>query len=748
MSTNGNQKKPQKKVMRGSEYREAEAKKPVIRHKRGPVGVRAAKSVVFSIGKVFLTICLILLIICCILGTALTVFVMKYVDSDTGIDLNELDVYSTSTVYGLDSEGNAKAMQSLHLSGRKEWVDLDKIPQHVQDAFVYTEDQRFMDHEGVDWGRTLSSFLKLALKQDASQGGSTITQQLIKNINRDFDNRTIDVKIREILGALQLERHNPKKAILEAYLNYIDLGNGNYGVQAASEYYFDKDVSELTYAEAASLAATTKSPNNINIMANPERNKERRAYTLSKMLEFNTITQEEYEESLNEEIAVMDRKGEDSKVLESDNKIYNWYVDATVKKVIQDLQDQCGMTESEAKEKVNGGGLKIYTSCQIDMQNYLEEYFLDDSNFFGSKLEHPPEGAGIIMDYQGNVQAVVGSRNEKEGNLVLSRATDDVRSAGSAMKPITTYAPAINSDLITWSSMLVDEPKKKINGKDWPGNYEDYWTRKGLSTVDALIVSKNTIPVELMQRLGIDYCYNFLKDNLHISTLGDGIDRSENLTLGMTERGVKLDELCAAYAIFGNNGNYNTPKYYTKVVDINGKVLLENEPENSYAIDASSAYIMNKMMQQVIEAPNGTGRQARMNRFTIAGKTGTSDDNLEFSFVGLNPYYVMAIRFGYDQNDETYTTKKERSIKNKVYKPQTVYKDIMTDLLKDYDNADFDLDDSEVVEKRYCTVSGMLAGSGCGSTKVGYYKKSNVPGTCTMSHYTTESDEDTGSDDE
>ena len=157
---------------------------------------------------------------------------------------------------------------------------------------------------------------------------------------------------------------------------------------------------------------------------------------------------------------------------------------------------------------------------------------------------------------------------------------------------------------------------------------------------------------------------------------------------------------------------------------------------------------MNKMMQQVIEAPNGTGRQARMNRFTIAGKTGTSDDNLEFSFVGLNPYYVMAIRFGYDQNDETYTTKKGRSIKNKVYKPQTVYKDIMTDLLKDYDNADFDLDDSEVVEKRYCTVSGMLAGSGCGSTKVGYYKKSNVPGTCTMSHYTTESDEDTGSDDE
>lgn len=735
MSTNGKKKKPGRQVMRGSEYRTMQETKPVIKRKNSHVGVRATKAIFFSIGKVFLIICMILLIICCIVGTALTVFVMKYVDSDTGIDLNTLEVYSTSVVYGVDSNDEAKAMQSLHLNGRREWVDLAEIPQHVQDAFVYTEDERFMDHEGVDWGRTLSSFLKLALKQDASQGGSTITQQLIKNINGDFNNRTIDVKIREILGALQLERHNAKSSILEAYLNYIDLGNGNYGVQAAAEYYFDKDVSELTYAEAASLAATTKSPNNINILDNPERNKERRSYSLRKMLEFNSITQEEYEASLEEEIKVMDRKGDNAQVLETDNKVYNWYVDATIKKVQKDLMDQYGLSANEAMNKINGGGLQIYTTCQIDMQNYLEDYFLDDSNFFYLEQEHPPEGAAIIMDYQGNVQAVVGSRNKKEGNLVNSRATDDIRSAGSAMKPITTYAPAVNSDLITWSTMMVDEPKTTKNGKDWPKNYEQSWSRKGITMVDALTVSKNTIPVELIQRLGVDYCYNFLKNDLHVSTLGNNNDKAENLTLGMTDYGVKLDELCAAYAIFGNNGNYNTPKYYTKVVDMNGKVLLENEPENSYAIDSSSAYIMNKMMQQVIEAPNGTGRQARMNRFTIAGKTGTSDDNLEFSFVGLNPYYVTAIRFGYDQNDKIYTTTQERNIKYKVNKPQVIYKDIMTDLLKDYDSADFELDDSGVVQKRYCTVTGLLAGPGC-SSKVGYYKESNLPNTCT-GHYSS-----------
>ena len=737
MSSKDRRKQPQKRVMRGTEYRDFTAKTPVIRHSGGSAGVRAVKGVFSTIGKVLLTIFLICIIIGCIVGTALTVFVMKYVDSDTGIDLATLDVYSTSVVYGLNADGEATPMQSLHLNGRREWVDLEDIPKNVQDAFIYTEDERFMEHEGVDWGRTISSFLKLVFSQDASQGGSTITQQLIKNINGDFNNRTVDVKIREILGALQLERHNTKSAILEAYLNYVDLGNGNYGVQAAAEYYFDKDVSELTDAEAASLAATTKSPSAINIAANPERNEERRAYTLSKMLEFSEetgMTQERYEAALNEEIVVIDRTGENAQVLETDHKIYNWYVDTTIEKVAADLVEQYGMTSAEAWNKINGGGLQIYTTCQIDMQNYLESYFLDDSNFYYYELENPPEGAAIIMDYQGNVQAIVGSRNEKTENRALCRAADDVRSAGSAMKPITTYAPAINSDLITFSTMMVDEPKMELNGNPWPGNYEDTWSRRGITMVEALRVSKNTIPVELYQRLGGDYCYNFLKDTLHITTLGSQNDREPLLTLGMTDYGVKLDELCAAYSIFGNNGYYNTPKYYTKVVDMNGNVLLETEAENSYAIDASSAYIMNKMMDAVVNQ-GGTGRQAQMNKFRVVGKTGTSDDNLEFSFVGLNPYYIMAIRFAYDQNTDM--SKSERDISNKVYKPQTVYKDIMTDLLEGYESADFEdmLDHSDVVEKRYCTVSGMIAGPNCGSTKVGYYKKTNIPQTCTMSHY-------------
>jgi penicillin-binding protein 1A len=728
MDRNENQHKPVKRVVRGSEYSVSQPKQEPAQtkknKKKSSVAKRTGKTIALSIGKTILTLFLILLIICCIVGTALTVFVMKYVDSE-GIDLNNISLYSTSVIYGKNANGEDEIMQQLHLNGRREIVSIDEIPQYVQDAFVYTEDERFMDHEGVDWKRTISSFLKMLFKQDTSQGGSTITQQLIKNINRDFNNRTIDVKIKEILGALQLERHNAKKSILEAYLNYINLGNGNYGVQAAAKYYFNKDVSELTYAEAASLAATTKSPEKINIIDNPERNKERRDYSLGKMLEFGSITQEEYEAAIAEDVQPVNRTGENAVVDEGENSIYNWYVDATINQVKQDLMEQYDLSSADAMEKINGGGLQIYTSADINTQNYLESYFKDDSNFYSRTIDDPPQGAMIIMDYNGYVQAVVGGRGEKTESLSFSRATNDVRSAGSCMKPITTYALGINSDLIHWSYMMVDGPKKTINGVDWPKNYEETWTNRPWTMVDALRVSKNTIPVEIMQRLGNQTCYDFLQNELHISTLGDSNDLAENLTLGMMDYGVKLDELCAAYIMFGNNGNYNSPKYYTKVVDLTGKVLLENTPENSYAIDSDSAYIMNKMLQQVVES--GTGTAAQLNGIEVAGKTGTSDDNKEFSFVGLTPYNISAIRFCYDQTTEN----ADKNVKNKVYKPQQVWHDIMSDLLAGK-SGDFQLDSTGVVEKYYCKDTGQLATSSCPNKAKGYYKEDNLPAMCSL----------------
>lgn len=710
----------------------------------GKAGLAVSKTLFRSIGKILLTVFLVLIIITSIVGTAMTVFVMNYIESE-GLDLSNAEIFSNSFIYGKNKDSEDVVVQKLKTGGRREWVPIEKIPQHVQDAFVYTEDMRFMDHEGVDWKRTVVSFARMMLSGDNSQGGgSTISQQLIKNINGDFENekRKPETKVKEILGALQLERHNSKSTVLEAYLNYINLGLGNFGIQAASKFYFNKDVSELTIAEGAALAATTKSPNNINVKTSPEGNKDRRNnYTLDQMYRFDRITTQEFEDAKKEKVKAYDWGDKNPLEQEGESTIYNWYVDNTVRQVLDDLQaNNPDMSKNQAWSLINGGGLQIYTSVNVEMQDYLEEFFLNDKNFWPNKVSpHPPEGAMTIMDYNGYVQATVGSRNEKTASLTMDRATQDPRSPGSTMKPIAAYALGIDTDLVTWSSLIKDEPKVKMGGNstpNWPKNYDRKY-RGMVSVADALKVSLNTVPVDIAQQLGIDRSYNFLKDDLGISTLGDQNDRYYNMILGMNDKGLYLDELCAAYTIFGNNGRYNAPKYYTKVLDMDGKVLLDNEPENTAAISADSAYVMNQLLQQVVNGSGGaTGTAARLdNGITVAGKTGTSDGSYERSFVGLTPYYVAAIRFGYDQDDKKVTGSK-RSITNKVHKPQEVWRKVMQQVLKGYEKKDFDdtLDKSGVVSRSYCVQTGLLAGATCSHQAMGWYKTSNLPATCSLNH--------------
>lgn len=685
---------------------------------------------------------MVFVIILSIVGTALTVFVMNYIESE-GIDLSNAEIFSNSLIYATNAEGEQEVIQKLKTGGRQAWVSIDQMPQHLQDAFVFTEDKRFMDHEGVDWRRTIVSFVRLLLAGDNSQGGgSTISQQLIKNINQDFaaENRTIETKIKEILAALQLERHNSKPTILEAYLNYINLGKGNTGVQAAAKFYYNKDVSELTIAESAALAATTQSPEKLNIIADPQRNKDRRnAYTLTQMHENNRISSDEFEAAKKEKLEPYDWGDREPLADEGENKIYSWYVDNVIRQVYRDLRaSDDTMSDQVAWALINGGGLQIETPIDLKMQKELEKFFLNDKNFYGSKVRpHPPEGAMTIMDYDGYVQATVGSRNEKEANLAMDRATKDPRSPGSSMKPIAAYAPAIDSDLITWSTLIKDEPKIKMGNsstKNWPKNFSR--TYRGMVTVEyALRTSLNTIPVDLLMQMGVDRSYNFLKDDLQISTLGSQNDRSYNLTLGMNDTGLYLDELCAAYTIFGNNGMYNSPKYYTRVRDMHGKILLDQQPENNIVIGADSAYVMNKMLQQVINAQGGTGVKAKLtNGIEVAGKTGTSDGAYERSFVGLTPYHVSAIRLGYDQNDKE-VTGSARSINYRAYAPHAIWQKAMTQFLKEYEPKKFDdvISADGVTERAYCRTTGLLAGSSC-PRSMGWYKNSNMPHTCNLTH--------------
>lgn len=744
---NGGQRRKTTRVIRGSSPTPTSKK-----NKRGIAVKRTGKALVMSIFKTIAVIMLILIIVLCIIGTAVTVMIMNYIKQPSDIDLNDIELYSNTHIYGKNAEGEYQLMQKLSLSGQQEWIDYDEIPSYVVAAFICAEDERFWEHGGVDVKRTMTATLNelLPFPVGSGGGGSTIAQQLIKNLNQDFEDRSKVKKVQEILGALQLERQYPKESVVGAYINYINLGNGMNGIKVAAKYYFNKEVSELTLAEAASLASNTKSPNTLNLEDGPEGNKKRRSWILKRMGKFLTgeleskklkqqldgITMDDINAALDEELVAYPRVGEGAEKMEGMNERYSWYVDRTFTQVQEDLEAS-GKTSDEAKKMLNGGGLRIYTDCNIEMQDWLTQYFLDDSHFDVRKNQkYKPQGAMIIMDYNGNVQATVGSRTEKKVDLGTDRV-QDVRSAGSCMKPITTYALAIDSNNYTYSSLINDSPIK-LGSKEWPGNYDKKWTRQGMTLQEALMVSKNTVPVQIMKTLGTEKCYNFVNDSLHVSTLGNGNDRGYNLTLGMTEYGVQLDELCAAYIMFGNDGKYNSTKYYTKVTDASGReVILDNAPENEQVIGADSAYVMNRLLKTVVDGgSSATGRQAKTPGWEFAGKTGTSDNNREFSYVGLSPEYIAAIRFGYDQrqvkDEPELPSKNNRAIDNAIVKPQTVWQEVMMHMLEGHTQKTFDhLDSSGVEEISYCTVSGQRANAGCPKA-VGYYKKSKIPGACGM----------------
>lgn len=721
--TTSNQQKTDKYVKKSDSSSKKQKKKPASK------GAKAGKVIVFSIGKFILTLFLILIITGCVVATAMTVFVMKYVDSGTTLDLDNVKSGYTGNIYGLDANGEDVVVQSLTAEGRRTWVDIDQIPQHVQDAVVCTEDRRFREHEGVDWLRTFAAFANMITgdRLNFSGGASTITQQLIKNINGDFYDRSPSKKLKEILGALNLERNYTKSQILEAYMNYISLDNNVYGLQAGAEYYFGKDVSQLSIAEAAALASITKSPADYSPIDNPEENKRRRNWVIDLMLEDGHITQEQHAAAIAEELVLVDRTliTDDSGAQEKG--IYNWYVDTVIREVQEDLVEQYGYTSEEALAKINGQGLQIYTPMDIAMQDKLERLFLDDNNFYSSVVEDHPEAAMVIMDYNGNIKAQVGSRDPKEDNLGFNFIVQGIRSQGSCMKPITAYAPALQQDLIYWSKIGIDEPKYVENGVPGPNNYDKTYTGP-VTMINALKKSLNTIPVELVQQMGYVETYNYLHDTLGLSNFTNPDSAGLGITLGFS--GVYLNQFTATYTMFGNGGFYSSPKTYTKVLDNTGKVILETDQSQTQVLDTDTAYIMNRMLREVVTS--GTGTQANMDQIEVVGKTGTGEDT-DVSFVGCTPYYVASLWMGYEDNRDLPTS-------GVVYTPSRVWKNIMSSILEGYAPATFELDSTGVQKLTYCQDTGLIAGVNCPKVGTGYYKTSNAIPTCSGSHVVPQTD--------
>lgn len=718
--------------------------KPKSKKHKEKKSIHPVKKIFAVIGTTLLSLVLIVVITGSIIAAALTVYVLQFVDQDSvDISLSDLDLDYTTFIYGYDENGAKVELQSISRNADRIPVTIDQIPQHVQDAFVYTEDERFYEHYGVDWKRTFLAFVNEFLGMwTTRQGGSTITQQLVKNVTGDNE-ANWDRKMREIFRAAALEKYCPKTDILEAYLNYIGFGGSTAGIQAASLKYFGKDVSELSIAEGACLAAIPKSPNEYNPFAyyidentgkavyyGKEKNLERQKDVLASMYKNAVISKKQYEEALNEKIEFLDPNAKyDS---ENGNGIQNWFVDMVIRDVILDFQDLYGIDYDEASNKLYNGGYEIYATVDIDMQNKVEEKFKDYTNFSENVLIDPPQASFICMDYQGNIKAVVGGIGEKSGSNINNRATRAKRSPGSCIKPISSYGYAVENDLITWSTVFINQPVSEIIDEEtgqmrtWPYNYNSKsYDYAGYFTFQALQRSLNTVPAYLVQLETPQAVFDFLQNRFQFTTLTASDADLAPMSVGALTYGMTLKELVAAYQVFGNGGKYYSPASYTQVLDSNGKVILQHKYTPIQSISKESAYVMNKLLQTVIEGPNGTGKAARLTNTPLIGKTGTSQDWHDLSFVGCTPDYVSGIWYGYDTPKEIPT--------GTYYSSSAVWKNVFGDIADAGPTKTFP-ECSDVQELYYCAKTGLLASGTCPTSSVGYYKSTNIPAMCSGNH--------------
>jgi len=678
--------------------------------------------------KLVLTVFLIGLITVSIVVGSFLFYAFTMVDGTMDEDL-ENSLNYTTTIYVDNGKGEYKEYQRLHGEFNRIWIDYDKvaidkkdknytgIPQMLANAFVAIEDKRFFEHEGVDWKRTMGAFINEFVPIYSSrQGGSTITQQLVKNLTDDRSQKA-SRKVREIMRARYLEGKYSKDTILECYLNTIPMGHGTYGVEVAANYYFGKSVNQLNIVECACLAAITKSPSNYAPDSAPENNKTRRNSVLYEMLDQGYITQAEYDEAIKTEPNIV----ADKRVL-NQNNVNSYFVDALISEVSKDLAQKYGYDEAHANKLFYTGGYKIYATVDTKIQSIAEEVFRDSKKYaLKGKDGKLMTGSITIMDYSGNVKALVGGIGEKTSNRGFNCATDAIRQPGSTMKPIAAYAPAIEQDLITYSS-IVNDTKTKY--RDWsPKNwYGSYW---GNITVQyALERSVNTIPVYLVNKMTPQTSFDFLTQKLGITTLNKADADLSPLGMGGTNGGITTLESAAAFAVFGNGGNYFEPSLYTKVVDQKGKTILEAKKQPNFAISEDTATVMNHLLQTVVYGANGTGSAAKsfIPNMKIFAKTGTSNDQNDLWFVGGSPYYVASCWCGYEEMLPV--PKGNSGI------ARTMWGAVMSKVHSGLKPKEF-VDSPYATEKYYCTSTGLLATDKCPKKAVGWYRKSNTPSACT-----------------
>lgn len=698
---------------------------------------RKKGSIAHKIVMAILAIPLIAVVTACLCGLALAFYIGICVIPNSDIDVSSYseDLAKTTVIYAKDPDtGEYDVYETLEGDVNRQWVSLSEIPEDLQNAVVAIEDQRFYSHHGVDWLRTLGAVQGFITGDDRG-GGSTITQQLIKNLTGNND-KSVKRKINEIFQALTLEKNlgdTAKDQILEMYLNTIPYGNRAAGVKVAAMTYFGKELDELNLAECAVLAAIPNAPTRYNPFRNPDNVKERQTLVLEKMLQLGFITQSEYDEAINTELVYHSDAYE-----QNTNEPYSWFTEAIISDLTEDLQQTENISYDLARSRVMSGGLQIYATIDLDVQEAMDEVFTNEANFpSAQKNGVVPQAAMVVCDKQGNIVGLVGGRGEKEGSLLTNRATMSTRQPGSSIKPLAVYGPAMDAGAITPYSVVTDMPFKVYDGKAWPRN--DNRRYQGQMVVkEAIAHSINCVAVRVLDMITPQTSYEFLHDTLGFEHLNPSADIDyAPLALGGMNGGVTVREMAAGYTIFANNGKFSGSRTYSKVLDSEGNVLIDyTAPEEVNAFqNEKTAYYMLDCLKEVTDS--GTGSRATISGIETAGKTGTTTSKRDVWFCGLTPYYVGATWFGYDQSYNLDGISGNTAL--------SLWTAVMRRIHSDLPSADFDMgDDSNFVEAVYCVDSGLAPTDACeddsrGSrVEVGRFWKGDEPtDECNLHKYVT-----------
>ena len=727
---------------------------------------------------------------------------------DTAPDISNVDVapagYST-TVY--DCEGN-QITKLIAENSNRVYVKLDKIPLDMQHAFVAIEDERFYTHNGIDIKGIMRAGAK-ALGGNLHQGASTITQQLLKNnvfTSWTEESSMIDKfkrKFQEQYCAVQLEKRMTKDQILENYLNTINLGQGTLGVQAASQRYFGKNVSDLNISESAVIACITQNPSKWNPISHPDNNAIRRKEVLTKMRDQGYINDAQFNEAMADDvysrIQVVNEKVEKK-------TIYTYFVDELTEQVMNDLKENLGYSDTQAYNALYSGGLSIFTTQDPAIQKICDEEFANEENYpptvkyylkyeasytdsdneavnfstqyfekhfkekrgksfncifaneedayaaieeFKQDVEQPgykfitesisltpqPQTSITIIEQStGEVKAVVGGRGEKKASLTLNRATDTKRQPGSCFKVLAAYAPALDAGGKSLASTQVDEPYSYANGrpvKNWYNGYKGICTYRYGIEQSLNIVAVKTI-TEITPQLGFDYLLNFGFTTLvDRRTERDGSvssDITQALALGGLTDGITNMEMTAAFASIANGGTYIKPMFYTKILDHDGNVLIDNTPKTRRVLKETTAWLLTSAMEDVVK--KGTGARVNFGNMAIAGKTGTTTSNVDVWFSGFTPYYTCCTWSGYDNNVHMNGSGETNTAKN-------MWKAVMSRVHEGKEYKSFTMPEG-ITTATVCKRTGGLATDICradGSAITEYFAAGTVPTEPCSNHY-------------